>query len=61
MDLDYAYTVVIESEDQILTVHIDQVCGLAHARDVLRKKYPFNQWRIVNIAAVHEPSRLPYP
>ena len=45
---DYRFT--IESEQKIKTVAITSVDGVAHARDILRAKYKFSSWRIVNIA-----------
>ena len=47
-----AYSIVIESRDGIKTVKILDVDGVAHAISVLRDKYSFDQWRVVNIAAV---------
>lgn len=47
-----AFNVVIESLDGIKTVEIVDVDGVAHAISVLRDKYSFDEWRVVNIAAV---------
>ena len=46
------FSVTIESVDEIRTVTIQCVYGLADAREILREKYPFDQWRIINIAAM---------
>ena len=46
------FTITIESKDEIIIVEIECVHGLADAREILREKYPFDEWRIVNIAAV---------
>ena len=50
----YDYSFTIESEDEIKTVQVEAVYGLADARLLLREKYPFDQWRIINVAAVPE-------
>ena len=47
-----SYSIVIESRDGIKTVDIVDVDGVAHAMSVLRDKYSFDEWRVVNIAAV---------
>ena len=56
------YEVTIESENDLKSVSISKVSGLDHARLILRQKYPFKEWRIVNIAAVTaDVQRLPQP
>ena len=50
----YDYSFTVESEDEIKTVQVEAVYGLGDAREVLRQKYPYEQWRIINIAAVPE-------
>ena len=46
------FTITIESKDEIIIVEIGRVEGLTDACRVLRQKYPFDQWRIINVAAV---------
>ena len=50
----YDYSFTVESADEIKTVQVEAVYGLADARRLLREKYPYEQWRIINIAAVPE-------
>ena len=45
-----SFNVLIESRDELKTVRVFDCEGIGHAREVLRKKYSFDEWRIVNIA-----------
>ena len=49
-----AFTFTIESRDSIQSVKVRKTDGLRHARMILRKKYSFDEWRIVNIAALYD-------
>ena len=44
------YQFTIEEKDRIRLVKVDDAKSLEHAFKVLRKHFPFDQWRIVNIA-----------
>ena len=50
--MNQAYSIVYESRDGIKTVEILDVDSVAHGMSVLRNKYSFDEWRVVNIAAV---------
>ena len=44
------YQFTIESEEGLQLVKVDHAKGLEQACKVLRKLFPFKEWRIVNIA-----------
>ena len=44
------YKFVIEAAHDFRTITIKNVTGIDHARLIVRQKYPFKDWRIVNIA-----------
>ena len=44
------YQFTVESKDRMRLVKIDHAKGLEHACAVLREHFPFERWRIVNIA-----------
>ena len=44
------YRIIVESADELRTVNIRMCTGIDHARLILRQKYPFKDWRIVNMA-----------
>lgn len=44
------YRFTIESEHGFHTVNVQDVKSLNDAQKVLRKTFPFDRWRIVNIA-----------
>ena len=44
------YRFTLESKDNIQYVNINSVEGVAHAVTLVRKHFPFEEWRIINIA-----------
>ena len=44
------YRFTLESESEIQLVNVNDSQGLVHARQVVRKHFPFKDWRIINIA-----------
>ena len=53
-----AFTFTIESRDSIQSVKVHKTDGLRHTRMILRKKYSFDEWRIVNIAALYDKLKI---
>ena len=47
-----SYRFTLESEDDMKSVKIDGAGGLRSAQKVMREMFPFERWRIVNIAEV---------
>ena len=44
------YRFLVETADDFRAITISRATGIDHARMILRQKYPFKDWRIVNIA-----------
>ena len=44
------YRILIETVDDFRAITIGKATGIDHAWLILRQKYPFKDWRIVNIA-----------
>jgi len=44
------YRFILESEDKIQKINVNDVKNLQHARKFVRQYFPFEQWRIINIA-----------
>lgn len=44
------YRFTLESESEIHFVNVNDSKGLVHARRIVRKHFPFDDWRIINIA-----------
>ena len=49
-DLVMHYRILIETVHDFRAITISRATGIDHARLILRQKYPFKDWRIVNIA-----------
>ena len=47
-----AFEILIESESGSKTIKVTEVDGPRHALQVLREKYPFRCWRVINMAAI---------
>ena len=47
-----SYRFTIESKDDMKVVKIDGAAGLRSAQQAMRDLFPFERWRIVNIAEV---------
>ena len=54
-----SYRVLLESEQGIKSVRVTDVDGVKHALLLVRLKYPFSEWRVVNIAEVFAEKPLP--
>ena len=54
-----SYRVLLESEQGIKSVRVSEVDGVKHAILLIRLKYPFSEWRVVNIAEVFSEKPLP--
>ena len=51
------YRVTLESESELQYVNVNDCEGISHARQIVRKHFPFKEWRIINIAEQPRPSR----
>ena len=51
------YRVVLESKDGIHYVNVNHVEGLEHARETVRQKFSFEEWRIINVSEQMQPAK----
>jgi len=53
------YSFVLENENGPRTVKVTRVSSLEHALFVVRKKYSFKEWRVINVAETYIPQEKP--
>ncbi len=44
-----AYSIVLESEDALKTIDVKAVQDQEQALKIARKRYPFEQWRVIQL------------
>ena len=52
------YRIVLESKGGIHYATINKCEGIAHACQVCRRNFPFEEWRIINISEVFDTERV---
>ena len=50
------YSFLLEGESGIQSVKVREVDSIQHALLIVRKKYPFADWRIINVAETISPA-----
>ena len=49
------YQILLESKKSVHTCNVNNADGIRHALHIVREKFKFEEWRVINIAEHLEP------